>query len=126
MCQWKKLFLSTLDELEGNLGYLMTDAFASHTLRVLLVILSGRPIEDTNTKNLVRSKKAETITSAGSTLTTTNANTESRTVPRSFNDALDHMISSMVAGLDTTYLRALATHPTGKPCSTTAHRARAV
>ena len=111
----EELFLSTLDELEGNLGYLMTDAFASHTLRVLLVILSGRPIEDTNTKNLVRSKKAETITSAGSTLTTINANTESRTVPRSFNDALDHMISSMVAGLDTTYLRALATHPTGNP-----------
>lgn len=109
------LFLSTLEELEGNLGYLMTDAFASHTLRVLLVILSGRRVEDINTKTLVRSKKAENITSAGSTLTIADASTESRIVPRSFDDALDHMMSNMLAGLDTTYLRALATHPTGNP-----------
>lgn len=109
------LFLATLDELEGNLGYLMTDAFASHTLRVLLMVLAGRPIADANSKNLIKSKKAENITSAGLKSTSNSANMRSRTVPNSFNDALNHMISSMVAGLDTTYLRALATHPTGNP-----------
>ena len=109
------LFLATLDELEGNLGYLMTEAFASHTLRVLLMVLAGRPIADVNSKNLIKSKKAENITSAGLKPTANSAITRSRTVPNSFSYALDHMISSMVTGLDTTYLRALATHPTGNP-----------
>ncbi|KAL8794007.1 MAG: hypothetical protein Q9195_003413 [Heterodermia aff. obscurata] len=109
------LFLATLDELEGNLGYLMTDAFASHTLRVLLIVLAGRPIADVSSKNLIKSKKAENVSSAGLNSTSNNAIMRSRTVPSSFNDALDHMISSMVAGLDTTYLRALTTHPTGNP-----------
>ena len=109
------LFLAALDELEGNLGYLMTDAFASHTLRVLLMVLAGRPIADINSKSLIKSKKAEIISSAGSKSTSNSAVMRSRTVPNSFNDALDHMTSSMVAGLDTTYLRALATHPTGNP-----------
>ena len=109
------LFLATLDELEGNLGYLMTDAFASHTLRVLLMVLAGRPIADSTSKSLIKSKKAENIISAGLKSTSMNATMRSRTVPNSFNDALDRMISSMVAGLDTTYLRALAAHPTGNP-----------
>ena len=109
------LFLATLDELEENLGYLMTDSFASHTLRVLLIILAGRPILDVNTKALLKSKRAENITSTGSAMTAKNANMEPRTVPSTFNDALDRTISSIVAGLDTTYLRALATHPTGNP-----------
>lgn len=109
------LFLATLDELSGNLGYLMTDSFASHTLRVLLIILAGRPLLDVHTKALIKSKKAENITSMGSAMTEKNANMESRTVPNTFNDVLDRTISSIVAGLDTTYLRALATHPTGNP-----------
>ena len=109
------LFLASLDELEGNLGYLMTDAFASHTLRVLLMVLAGRPIMDDYSKHLIKSKKAENIISAGLEPTPNSAIMRSRTVPNSFNRALDHMISSMVAGLDTTYLRALATHITGNP-----------
>ena len=111
----EQLFLATMDELEGNLGYLMTHSFASHTLRVLLMVLAGRPIADVNSKNLIRSKKAENITSAGLKPTSNSASVRSRTVPKSFNHTLDHMISGMVAGLETTYLRALATHPTGNP-----------
>ncbi|TKA61919.1 hypothetical protein B0A49_06960 [Cryomyces minteri] len=38
-----------------------------------------------------------------------------RTVPDSFSDALAKLITDSVLGLDTTYLRALATHPTGNP-----------
>ena len=41
----ENLFLFTLAELEGYLGYLMTDRFASHVLRVLLVILAGLPLD---------------------------------------------------------------------------------
>lgn len=109
------LFLLALKELEGNLGYLMTDQFASHALRVLLVILSGKPIADTSTKSLMKSKKSEDI---GSSVTSDRLNrlrTESRTVPSSFNDALEKTLSGIVTGLETTYLRALAIHPTANP-----------
>ncbi|KAK5146227.1 hypothetical protein LTR04_001097 [Oleoguttula sp. CCFEE 6159] len=87
----ENLFLSTIKELEGNLGYLMTERFASHTLRVLLVVLSGQPLEQSTT------------------------NFGKRIVPDSFSDALAKLITDSVLGLDTTYLRALATHPTGNP-----------
>ena len=46
-----------------------------------------------------------------------------RVVPKSFRTALDKLISTGVSSLDTTYLRALATHPTWEPraaASTTA------
>src|SRR2546421_11464025 len=51
----ENLFLYTLNELEGNLGYLITHRFASHTLRVLLVILAGLPLTRQSTANLLQS-----------------------------------------------------------------------
>ena len=109
------LFLLALKELEGNLGYLMTDQFASHALRALLVVLSGKPIADASTKSLMKSKKSEDV---GSFITSDRSNrlgTESRTVPSSFNNALEKTMSGIVTGLETTYLRALATHPIANP-----------
>ena len=111
----ENLFLRTLNELEGNLGYLMTAQFASHTLRVLLMVLSGRSITDPNAKSLLKSKKAESIGSSTTSKAPNNASIEQRTVPSSFSDALDDIMSGLVAGLDTISLRALATHPTGNP-----------
>ena len=111
----EKFFLSAFRELEENLGYLMTDQFASHSLRILLVILSGQPLARASTSSLLKSKKKENITIIGPNAKIPDATKESRTVPDSFQIALDKMISGMVAGLDTTYLRALATHPVGNP-----------
>ena len=111
----ENLFLYALNELDENLGYLMTDPFASHTLRVLLLVLSGRPLGDTNTLTLLQSKKKENISVGTRNFNTSEAETASRTVPDSFHAAVDKMISGTVAGLETTYLRALTTHPVGKP-----------
>lgn len=112
----ENLFLYTLNELEGNLGYLMTDRFASHALRLLLVILSGRPLAKSSTTSLLASKRSENIGVIG---IDNNKSDElggtTRTVPESFQTALDKMIADTVAGLDTTYLRALAIHPVGNP-----------
>ncbi|MCJ1286202.1 Nucleolar protein 9 [Xylographa opegraphella] len=109
------LFLSVVKELEGNLGYLMTDNFASHTLRLLLIVLSGQPLRSTATTSLLRSKKKEKIDITGRRSESKDEDMAYRTVPGSFQVALDEMILGTVAGLDTTYLRALATHPTGNP-----------
>jgi nucleolar protein 9 len=109
----ENLFLYTLTELEGDIGYLMTDRFASHVLRVLLVVLSGSPLEVKN-KSVMQSKRKEKIGVAGS-----GKNQElllaKRHVPQAFLDALEKVINASVATLDSGELRVLATHPLGNP-----------
>lgn len=110
----ENLFLYAINELEGNLGYLMTDRFASHALRVLLVVLAGEPLARSSHRSLLHSRKKEKVTISHAEKPTENI-LESRSVPGSFIQAMEKMIKSSVAGLDTTYLRALATHQTGNP-----------
>lgn len=109
----ENLFLYAVNELQDNLGYLMTDPFASHTLRVLLLVLSGRPLEDTST--LLQSRKKENIPRAILNGSKAKTSKTSRAVPASFHTAVEKIIAGTVAGLDTTSLRALATHPIGNP-----------
>ena len=110
------LFLNTVEELRENMGYLMMDNFASHALRVLIVVLSGRPLEDTATSAVVKSKKKENVDVMNTSLRhKVQDKSSQRTVPGSFNTALTKIIEGTVGGLDTNYLRALATHPVGNP-----------
>ena len=111
----ESLFLATLDELEGQMTFLLTDRFASHTLRVLLVILSGRPLEKSSTNSLLKSKKKEKIGVANMDSTPTDFSLSKRAVPESFQFAVEKIISDTVATMDTSFIRVLATHPTGNP-----------
>ncbi|KEQ92061.1 hypothetical protein AUEXF2481DRAFT_101045 [Aureobasidium subglaciale EXF-2481] len=115
----ENLFLFTLGEMEGNVGFLMTDRFASHTLRVLLLVLAGEPLSDSTNKSLMQSKKKEhvTVNSNGNDKEdgTTEAKEDRRPVPKSFTEALEKLMTASVSGLDTTSLRALATHQLGNP-----------
>jgi len=106
------LYLLAIKELEGYLGFLMTDRFASHTLRVLLVVLSGQPLEQSAAKSVLQSRKKEHVSVTG---TEQKLSLDPRNVPDSFMVALDQLISNSVSGLDTTYIRALASHQTGNP-----------
>lgn len=108
-------YLDTLAELEGNIGYLLTDRYASHVLRVLLLVLSGKPIDDLSTKHLLQGKWKDNKSAHGAGLATIQALDKDRTVPESFADAVKQLIAESVAGLDTEQLRALATHPHGNP-----------
>ena len=111
----ENLFLYTLNELEGNLGYLISDQFASHPLRILLVVLSGMPIAAASSSSVLQSKKKEHISVTGGKSILTEEKTEARMVPDSFHTALEKMMAGAVAGLDTRYLRVLATHPIANP-----------
>ncbi|KAJ8127913.1 hypothetical protein O1611_g5722 [Lasiodiplodia mahajangana] len=111
----EELFLLALDELEGRLSSLLTDRFASHTLRVLLLILSGRPLDQAQTKSLVHSKKKEKISAPWKFNSETEVDSQLRAVPNSFNLATKKIISDTVSGMSPTELRVLATHPTGNP-----------
>ncbi|KAF2121832.1 armadillo-type protein [Lophiotrema nucula] len=110
----ENMFLYSLSEMEGYFGFLMTDRFASHVLRVLLVVLAGVPLAKQNNKSIVQSKRKEKIGVAGAEKSQ-DWILEERKVPQSFLDALEKVTQDSVSGLDSTYLRALAMHPTGNP-----------
>jgi nucleolar protein 9 len=111
----ESLFLQTLDELEGQMTFLLTDRFASHTLRVLLVILSGRPLEQSSTTSMLQSKKKEKISITGHDQSPTELTLNKRAVPSSFQFAVEKIISDTIATMDQSFIRILATHPTGNP-----------
>ncbi|EFX04094.1 rRNA processing protein [Grosmannia clavigera kw1407] len=128
-------FLLVLDELEPHVSALLTDRFGSHALRVLLVVLSGRPLDQLATRTMMRSRKKEVVTVAGEEArkraaasdgdaSTTNAIASSsttasaaavRSVPPSFVAAVRKILADIVAALDPASLRVMATHPTGNP-----------
>ena len=110
------MFMAVINELEGNWGYLLTERFASHTIRVLLLVLAGEDVDVSSTDSVVASRKKERLG-----LSTANLEEEKkgdkkkRSVPESFEPALKKIMTDMISGLDDTYLRALATHPVGNP-----------
>jgi len=109
----EKCFLDTMSEIESNIGFLMTDRFASHVLRVLLVVFSGESLESSANKQLMQSKNKESIKVEGKEKSETKD--QNRKVPESFSVALEKLLSDSIAGLDTEKLRALATSPNGNP-----------
>ncbi|KAF4585946.1 Armadillo-type fold protein [Ophiocordyceps camponoti-floridani] len=110
----ESLFLATLDELEGSLSYLVVDRFASHALRALLLVLSGRPLEEASTRSLVKSRKKENVWVAGSAAADSE-NQGQRVVPASFTRAVVKIIADTTASLDVSGLALLARHPMGNP-----------
>jgi hypothetical protein len=108
-----KCFLDTMSEIESNIGFLMTDRFASHVLRVLLVVFSGESLDSSANKQLMQSKNKESIKVEGKEKSETKD--QNRKVPEPFSVALEKLLSDSIAGLDTEQLRALATSPNGNP-----------
>ncbi|KAH6615674.1 armadillo-type protein, partial [Chaetomium sp. MPI-SDFR-AT-0129] len=109
------LLMLTLDEFEEHLSFLLSDRYGSHALRVLLVVLSGRPLNQAGTKSLLQGKSKEYITVEGAAGLSGELSAQTRTVPSSFSTAIQKIIGDATANLDSTALRVLAKHPTGNP-----------
>jgi nucleolar protein 9 len=109
------MFLQVITELEGNWGYLLTERFASHTIRVLLLVLAGEPIDVSSNNSVVASRKKEKLGVPAAERKAETAILQKKSVPEAFIIALKKIMNDMTAGLDDTYLRALATHPVGNP-----------
>ncbi|KAL1964076.1 hypothetical protein VTN77DRAFT_7494 [Rasamsonia byssochlamydoides] len=109
------MFLHVIEELEGNWGYLLTEKFASHTIRVLLLVLAGEPVDVSSNDSVVASKKKERLGVSTGESQAEAAIVQKRSVPESFETALKKIMSDMTAGLDDTSLKALATHHIGNP-----------
>ena len=100
------------EELEPNIGFLITDRFGSHLVRSLVLVLSGEPMQDLSAQKVPASKKKERIDTPARNGQTIE---QPRSVPQTFQTALSGLTNAAVTNLDSTYLRALATHPTGNP-----------
>ncbi|CRG85937.1 hypothetical protein PISL3812_02940 [Talaromyces islandicus] len=110
------MFLQVVTELEGNWGYLLTERFASHTIRVLLLVLAGEPVDISSNNSVIASKRKEKIGVASSEAQNNEVSSiKQRAVPEAFVTTLKKVMSDMTSGLDDTYLRALATHHVGNP-----------
>ena len=117
------LFLHVLDEIQGDLGYMITDKAASHCLRVLLIVFSGKSLDDpqqksldnSQHKSLVAGKRKENITISTANDNLAGLKLSERTVPGSFMDALHHIVNHSVASLDTSALWSFATHKVANP-----------
>ncbi|KAE8144277.1 rRNA processing protein Nop9 [Aspergillus avenaceus] len=110
-----EMFIKVVEELEGNWGYLLTERFASHTIRVLLLVLAGEPVDAASNDSVVASRKKERLGIAQGETQEGDVAAHKRAVPEAFEGTLKKVMKDMVAGLDDTYLRALATHPLGNP-----------
>lgn len=110
----ESIFLNLVSELKPQLGFLVSDTFASHPLRVLLAILSGMPLGAPGTTSTLQSKKKEHI-SIPQTLATASEADKARFVPTSFSNAIDDILRVGMADLDTSSLRALSTEPVANP-----------
>ncbi|KAF8458249.1 armadillo-type protein [Kalaharituber pfeilii] len=104
----ESLFLYTLNELEPQIYGLLTHPFASHTIRILLLVLSGKGTTTTGSNNLIQSRRKENQLE-------TDKLAEDRKVPDSFKEATSRILSSMQEKLSVRELRILSTHPVGSP-----------
>jgi nucleolar protein 9 len=111
----QELFVNVTTEIEEHLGYLMTNTFASHPLRILLLILSGEPLTASTHKHVLHSRRKEHVSIVGFRENQDESLSQERQVPRTFNIALETIIYTSVAGLDTNQLQALAPHRVGNP-----------
>ncbi|KNG80613.1 rRNA processing protein Nop9 [Aspergillus nomiae NRRL 13137] len=110
-----EMFIKVVEELEGNWGYLLTERFASHTIRVLLLVLAGEPVDVSANDSVVASRKKEKLGLLQGETQDGDASAQKRSVPDVFEATLKKIMKDMVSVLDDTYLRALATHPVGNP-----------
>ncbi|KAI9799019.1 MAG: hypothetical protein M1825_004915 [Sarcosagium campestre] len=110
------LVLSCLREFDGNYGFLLTDRFATHALRVLLTLLSGLPLA-TITAHSIKNAGSKAVFGLAELMDTSSESfaIAERGVPESFKTNLKLIISETIRPLSTTEIRALATHPTGNP-----------
>ncbi|KAL5334021.1 hypothetical protein BJX70DRAFT_391723 [Aspergillus crustosus] len=110
-----EMFIKVVEELQDNWGYLLTERFASHTIRVLLLVLAGEPVDVSSNDSVVASRKKERLGVVGGEIPEVKPVQEKKGVPEFFEKTLKKVMQDMVTGIDDTYLRALATHPVGNP-----------
>ncbi|KAI9882653.1 MAG: hypothetical protein M1823_005600 [Watsoniomyces obsoletus] len=112
----ENMFLYMLHELEGHYGALVVNQYSSHSLRVLMVILSGLPLARVTTTTLLKQKNKEDVGIKGlPSMFADQTTSRAETLPSSFAEGLEKMMAEIASGLQPLELGTLATHPIGNP-----------
>jgi nucleolar protein 9 len=108
------LILGVARELETQVAWMMTNTFASHPLRVLLLVLAGHPLPKPTSQTVLHGRSKEHVSVAGTKLRDASLD-GAREVPPSFRAAIDRLIENAVSGIDTERLQWLSTHRSANP-----------
>lgn len=106
------LVLNLCNDLQDNFTELIADSFASHVVRVILILLSGRSIAESaptlRSRKSVAYKKKKNIRTEEITPT-------KHSVPKSFTSKLEELLGSLAATFDDNDLRRLSIDPIAAP-----------
>ncbi|KAJ2849848.1 Nucleolar protein 9 [Coemansia erecta] len=114
---FEDLVLGLTDALTEQWSYMMSNEYASHILRVLLLVLAGKPIEDQkNPKSAVKSKRsAKYMEERNGTPINNRILGEIRTVPASFGRALEELLSTVGNAMSDYTARSATNSAVGSP-----------
>lgn len=107
-------FLFMLNELKTEIQNLPNNSYASHVLRLIILILAGEELPSTTSKTSLRSRKSK----AARKMIYIKDNHEfekSYQVPQSFLQALESLINDLANSLDTTSVREMAVNKIASP-----------
>lgn len=123
---FENLFLYLVNEIKPEIQSLPDHQYASHFLRLLLLILAGKPIPaTTEAKSALRSRRSK-MARKKIILSSENIKPEDDEenskpaegkfqVPSSFKDALDEVVAGIVKDLNTSQAREMSIHPVSSP-----------
>ncbi|CAK9438495.1 uncharacterized protein LODBEIA_P27190 [Lodderomyces beijingensis] len=111
----EEMFLSMVNEFEPHLMTMIDHQYASHVLRLLILILAGKELPSTTTSNsTLRSKKSKIARKMIEIKDNEDFNRAFQT-PSSFKNELRNIISIIVKSLDTKRARELSIHKVASP-----------
>lgn len=109
------LFISMLNEFKPHLTTMIDHLYASHVLRLLILILAGKELPSSVTSNsTLRSKKSKIARKMIEIKDNEDFDRAFQT-PQSFKNELREYCQTIIAGLDTKLARELSIHKIGSP-----------
>ncbi|KAJ2140510.1 Nucleolar protein 9 [Coemansia sp. RSA 564] len=117
MPTFEELLLELVNTLTPQWAFLMANEYASHILRVLLLVLAGNPIEDqSNPKNSIKSKRsAKYVEDRNGEPINHPSLSIQRKIPDSLTDALDQLLKTTDSSINDLVARGFTTSRVGSP-----------
>ncbi|OZJ05501.1 hypothetical protein BZG36_01891 [Bifiguratus adelaidae] len=109
-----ELFVSMCNELQPQIATLLSDTFATHPIRILILILAGREVESNEGKS-IRSKKSSKYRAKGELSTVPVQVKQLYAPPAAFKQILDSFIRQLADGMSETEVRTLSVHASANP-----------
>ncbi|KAJ1856843.1 Nucleolar protein 9 [Coemansia sp. RSA 1822] len=117
MPTFEELLLELVNKLTPQWAFLMANEYASHILRVLLLVLAGNPIEDqANPKNSIKSKRSAKYVEErnGEPINHPSLSIQ-RKIPDSLAEALDQLLKTTDTSINDLVARGFTTSRVGSP-----------